>query len=167
MIQVAKGGLTEDLIGLPRWRSDRAFNAIEWSKYGEVADLFRKATQEQRLNAIKDCWEVHKMQKADDFSEPASVLYVFLRFVYEVENKQGKSVLGNSKGWIGKPLGDVLWPFSLEEKGKLKLVALYKGSRGAPFDAVQEFKFISSEFPLRDSNPTLIIGDNISRSQTK
>lgn len=142
--------VTDLISSLPRWRSDRAFTDVEWKHYGDAAASFRQLSKNDRISAVKRSAILLRAQKPDSYSEPASVIYIFLRIVYDVNPNDAHS---SSKGWIGAKKGNAMWPLGVASGGRLKLTALYQGSLGPEYIAEKEHAQFMQRYKLRSPTP--------------
>lgn len=81
-----------------------------------------------------------------------SRLYVLNRYVFDVPEKASfeRSTFG---GWMGVPHDsqwiNLLWPFTVDEKGKLTLIGQFSGYLGEEYQALKEFDYFNEKYGVR------------------
>ena len=101
--------------------------------------------------AMEKYMSIKRSQKALDVTA-MSRLYVLNRYVFNVPEKASfeRSTFG---GWMGVPHDsqwiNLLWPFSVDEKGKLTLTGQPSGYLGDEYKALQEFDYFNEKYGVR------------------
>lgn len=101
--------------------------------------------------AMEKYISIKRSQKAFDVSA-MSRLYVLNRYLFKVPEKANfeRSTFG---GWMGVPHDsqsiNLLWPFTVDEKGKLTLTGQFSGYVGDDYLALQEFNYFNEKYGVR------------------
>jgi len=142
--------LKEELLKLPVWRADRIFTSDEWDLYKNAYAKFKSSDSDQRSEAVSAVAKTMAKRDYKGLGEADSILYLFLRLVYDVDPKK----ISASKGWIGLIQRDSMWPLKITD-GKAMVLSVYKGSRGAPYDVTREYQKMSRKFSFRPKFPEI------------
>jgi len=133
-----------------------------WSELREGDDATRQQIMkclEQTANydlviirqAMEKYVSIKRSEKAFDVSA-MSRLYVLNRYVFDVPEKASfeRSTFG---GWMGVPHDsssiNLLWPFTVDERGKLTLTGQFSGYSGDDYLALQEFDYFKEKYRVR------------------
>ncbi|GAB1857167.1 hypothetical protein MHTCC0001_20030 [Flavobacteriaceae bacterium MHTCC 0001] len=146
--------LVSKFTNLKAWSSAHQFSKEDWSAYTKVARVIQKTDTEIVKRALSYFMGNFSEFDSEGGVEPESKLFILMRIVFDIPQNVLADNYRSYKGWINWPEvkgGDLLnlgWPVFWQD-GKPSLIALYNGSQGLPYAAVEEYNYFLNHYAFR------------------
>lgn len=136
---------------LTPWTYDGHPAGAEWRAYLDAARLVQQSTPTDVERAL-----ARFLDEPDNLggAENETRLFLLMRVVFDLPDRAPVGQRRVFKGWINWPEPDaeghvsLTWPVAWQE-GRPSLLARHEGSEGRPYAAVEEYRHLRAQFPLR------------------
>lgn len=135
---------------IPAW-TNQPYGRIETDKLSAAIRGVKEFSDSDIRTGIIGFMDIHRNDSNQE--ESWSKVYLLLRALFNVPASADGADAKTFGGWLGVPTLEegynLLWPLTVNERGRIAVTGQFAGYLGRPYDAVGELQFFSKQFGRR------------------